>query len=266
LTVLIGCAEPTALDRTLTPQTAALAAGGNTNVKVKAFRLSSNTLRIEGPLVMGDANIHNPGLAIQSGVAMQVVITQGAATREAANAPMACSAAPADAGKLPAGGCDLTFDARATNTTAGVGNLVPGPAVLTLRVIQTVNANVTELASKSINVNLTATPGFTALTLVATTLAIDGPATNYTATIQNPASSMQGVLLQGWIVQGATKRAAGGTLVTCGSGVGVFPPGTCSMTSSAGASNSSSGNGTLVPGAATFELQLIQSSGGSSTT
>lgn len=269
LTVTVACTDRPAPTAANPPTTAAFAAGGNGKVKVKTFQLSANTLRIDGPAVTGDASIGNSGPAIPSGVSIQALITQGAATREAANAPIVCAGSPADVGKLPTGNCDVAFDAKASNSTSGSGTLVAGSATLTLRVMQTMNATETELATKSILVNLVATPTITNLTLASTTLAIDGPATSYTATMQNPANSLPGVLLQGWIVQGPggiTRRAAGGTQVNCGSNIGVFPPGTCTITFSAAASTNGAGQGTLAPGAATFELQLIQNSGGTSTT
>ena len=262
----LGCSETTAPTRTLTPEEAALAAGGNQRVKVRTLQLSVNTLRIEGPSISGDANISNSGPAIPSGASMQAVITQGAATREAASGPLTCSGSPGDVGKLPTGGCDIMFSATASNSRPGSGTLVPGPAVFVLRVMQTVGTTQTELGSKSVNVNLVASPGITALSLASTTLAIDGPGTTYTATLLNPASSLQNVLLQGWIVQGLTRRESDRRPLDCGSNMGVFPPGSCTITLPAPVSSSAPGVGTLTPGAAIFELQLIQRTGGTSTT
>jgi hypothetical protein len=265
LAAVVSCSESTVPTRILTPETASLATGGNMRVKVKTFQLATNTLRIDGPAVAATASVSNSGGAIPSGVSLQAMITQGNASREAANTPLVCVDSPGDVGKLPAGNCDLAVSAMASNSSPGNGTLVPGAATLVLRVFQTINATVTELASKSVAVNLAATPAITSLALVSTTLTIDGPGTSYTTTIHNPANSLQNVLLQGEIVQGETRRAAGGTMVICGSGVGVFPPGTCTITFGAGASNSAGGGGTLVTGPATFELQLIQVSGGVET-
>ena len=118
-----------------------------------------------------------------------------------------------------------------------------------------------------------ANPTIQSLTLASTTLAIGGAGTTYTATVLNPAGSAIGrawptlpnVVLQGWIVQGTTVRAAGGTVITCPSGPpsgGVLPAGTCTTGFSVGASNSGSGNGTLVAGSATFRLDLKQQGSG----
>ncbi len=58
-------------------------------------------------------------------------------------------------------------------------------------------------------------------------VAIDGPSVPYTATLNNPGPQRPNVALQGWITQGATRRAAGGQLVTCGLSAGVMPIGNC---------------------------------------
>jgi hypothetical protein len=267
-----ACTEqtpPTAVPYGVNAAVTAAAGPNNQKVKVKTMQLSSNTLRIDGPSVSGQVSIGNSGLAIPANVVVRAEVTQGAASRQAVNTPTQCSPAPEDAGKLPTGTCDMTFTASVSNLIAGPGTLAPGSATFVLHVIQTSDAGDTELASKSLLVNLVATPSMT-VTLAPTTLVIGGGAATATAVIQNPANSLQGVLLQGWIVQGTApnqaRRASGGALVTCGSNTGVLPPGTCTMTVSASASNTASGTGTLVPGAATFELQLIQSSGSSSTT
>lgn len=268
LTAASACGEqpaPTAVSVFVDAPTAAMN-GNNAKVKVKSFQLSANTLRIEGPAVTADVTIGNSGVAIQSGVLIRVEIMQGATTRVGAKLLAQCSPALADAGKLPTGNCDMVFNARATNAPPGTGTLVPGSATLVLRVLHVTLAVETELASKSVTVNLIATPSITTLTLAPTMVAIGGPSATYNASLQNPANSLQGVQLQGWFVQGLVRRAAGGTLVSCGSSAGAFPPGTCTMTSPASASNAGAGTGTLVPGPATFELHLIQSSGGGNTT
>jgi hypothetical protein len=96
----------------------------------------------------------------------------------------------------------------------------------------------------------------TSLTLADNTIPIGGTPGTYTATLNNIASAASGVALQGWMVQGATRRAAGGTSVNCGAGTGVLPSGNCTMSFSAVASNTTSGTGTLIPGVATFELDM----------
>ncbi len=246
---------------------AAVTAAGPNNltakVKVKTMQLSANTLRIDGPSVTGQVSIGNSGLAIPEKVVVRAEITQGSASKQALNTPTQCSPASADSGKLPTGTCDMTFFASASNSAPGTDTpLAPGSATFTLHVVQTSDAGDTELASKSLLVNLVATPSIAALTIAPTTLTIEGPGATYSVTLQNPAKSLQGVLLQGYVVQGSTRRAAGGTLVTCNSSAGVLPTGSCSMSSLASASNNGISTPTLIPGAATFELYLLQNNNG----
>lgn len=239
--------------------------GGNTRVKIKTLQLSANTLRIDGPGVTAFVSLANSGLAFQSGISLHAEIVQGAASRQGADAPTQCNAGDAP-GFLAAGPCDMTVPVSASNAATGIGTLVPGAAVLVMHVYQADPTGPIELASKSINVNLVATPGITSLTLASTTLPIDGPSISYTATLNNPANSLQGMTLQGVIVQGSTTRAAGGLSVNCGSATGVLPPGNCTINFTATASTTTAGTGSLLPGPATFQLSLIQSGGGTSTT
>ena len=269
--VVGACTEqtpPTGVAAGVNAAVSAAAGTNNQKVKVKTLQLSSNTLRINGPSVSGNVTIGNSGLAIPDNVVVRAEITQGAASRQAVNAPTQCSS-QGGVGKLPTGSCDMTFTASASNSAPGSGTLTAGAATFTLHVIQTSDAGDTELASKSLLVNLVGTPSMT-VAVAPTTLLIDGAAATATAVIQNPANSLQGVLLQGWIVQGAapsqTRHPSGGSLVTCGSNAGVLPPGTCTMTIPATASNVGSGTSLLVAGPATFELDLIQTSGSANTT
>ena len=249
------------------PEDASLAAGGNGNgggakVKIKMLQLASTTLTVDGPSAVATISIGNTGPGIESGVALIAEVAQPAAFHEAANVQTSC--APG-AGSLPKGTCTMTFDVRASSSTAGAGAFQSGPAVLRVRVLQTANGSTTELATRTIDVNLVvvppSTPSIASLTLANTTLTIDGPGTSYTAKLQNPLAPLLNVTLQGWIVQGSSRYAAGGFTVICG-GLAVLPTGTCEVTSVAVASNQNSGVGLLVPGPATFELQLLQTVGG----
>jgi hypothetical protein len=255
---------PTAIPPGLAP-VAAAAGANNQKVNVKAIQLSSNTLRIDGPSVIGNVKIGNSGLAILTGVSVRAEISQGTVSKEAVNAPVQCSPGEGDVGKLPIGTCETSFTAVASNSSASPGVLTPGSATFTLHVL----AGDTELASKSQLVNLVGAVGMT-VTIAPTTVLIDGPASTATAIIQNPAKALQGVLVQGWIVQGAadnqTRRPTGQSLVTCGSNAGILPAGTCTMTLPVTASNVGEGVGLFASGAATFELDLIQTSGSSTTT
>ncbi len=265
LLVALSCTEDPLPTATESPDAAVVAAAGgggnNAKVKVKQLQLSSNTLRIDGPPVSGTVSIGNSGQAIQSGVSIRGDIVQGAATWPALLAPVNCSAGqnPLDNGKLPTGTCEMSFD-------VAVSSLSPGGAVLVMTVLQ----DGVELASKSLDVTLVATPMIASVTLASTTIAIEGPATTFTAVLQNPANSLQGVVLQGYIAQTQAsppaKRASGGVSVTCGGAPGVLTPGTCTVSFSVSAGNGGAGTGTLTPGDALFELDLVQNNGGTSTT
>lgn len=95
------------------------------------------------------------------------------------------------------------------------------------------------------------------MSLPNTTLAVDGVAGTYIAMVSNGGSAVAGVVAQGYVVQGSARRAAGGTLIDCHAGLGVLPNGSCQISFSVVASNSTSGGGSLVAGNATFELDLI---------
>ena len=264
LVAAVACSDRAPTTSLVAPDDASALQGGNARVKIKTLQLSANTLRIEGPAVTASLSIANSGLAIQTNVSYHADIVQGTTTRQAAKGPTQCN--PGDSpGFLPAGGCDMTVPVTASNAALGSGTLVPGAAVLVMRVLETTIDGQNELANKSINVNLVATPSITSLTVSPTTIAIGGPSASWTATLQNPANSLQNVVLQGYMVQGATRQPAGGVAVSCGSAIGVLPPGTCTVSFTTSASNAG-GTGTLVPGPATFELNLIQSGGGTTTT
>jgi Tfp pilus assembly major pilin PilA len=85
-----------------------------------------------------------------------------------------------------------------------------------------------------------------------------GGSVPYTATITNPTGGvLRGLVVQGWVRQGAARRAAGGAvLMGCGPALGDLAPGTCRVQWSLVPSNSNSGTGTLVAGSATAEVEL----------
>lgn len=101
-------------------------------------------------------------------------------------------------------------------------------------------------------------PFIASVVLNPTTLVIGGPDATSTVTLQNPGSSVENITLQGSIVQGATTRSAGSAAAFCGSGTGILPNGTCTMTFGALAFNGLPGTGTLVPGDASYVLNLRQ--------
>ena len=259
-----ACSDRTQVTNPLIPgggSRAAAAPPNGSKVKVKQFQLSSNTLNVEGPSVTGNVSIGNSGGPIDN-VAVRGQIVQGAASRIAVTAQLTCAGNP---GTLPNGTCTMNFTAAASNSADGSGTLVPGAAVFVLDVVQDPAGAATVLASKSLNVNLVGAVAITSLALQSTTLVIDGASVGWTATLNNPGGSLNNVILQGEILQGTAEKGAGGLSVVCGSAIGVLPPGTCTVSSTATASNSAGGSGVLAPGAASFRLQLIESNGSTST-
>jgi hypothetical protein len=144
-----------------------------------------------------------------------------------------------------------------TSSIKAPAGLLPGGAIFELQLL---DASGVVLSTRDVAVSLAAGQTISALTLSSSSLVVGGPLTSYSTTLQNPDSSLAGVAVQGWLVQSGAnnaRRAAGGALVQCGSGSGVLPNGTCTLSSVIVASNSTSGTGTLVPGPATFELDLM---------
>ncbi len=85
--------------------------------------------------------------------------------------------------------------------------------------------------------------------------------TAYVAAITNRTSSVAtNLVVQNWVVQGSTRRAAGGTVLTsCGSQDGFLDVGTCQFSWALFPSNNGTGVGGLMPGSATGVIHLEQS-------
>ena len=103
-------------------------------------------------------------------------------------------------------------------------------------------------------------PYISALTLSATAIPLGNngllfPQATFTTTLQNPGTSTQPVTLTASVTQGAARRTTSKS-VQCGLATSVLPRGTCTEGAWIPASNSASGTGTLVPGGATFEVQM----------
>jgi hypothetical protein len=264
LAAAAACSDRTHVTNPLVPGAASRTGAAPPNggkIRVKQFQLSSNTLNIDGPAVSGNVSIGNSGAPIDN-VALRGEIVQGTVSHAALTVQLTCAGNP---GTLPNGTCTMTFTAAASNSPGDAATLVPGAAVFVLDVVQDPAGAATVLASKSLNVNLVGAVAITSLTLQSTTLAIGGTGVDWTATLNNPGGSLNNVTLQGEFLQPGVERAAGGLAVVCGSAAGVLPPGTCTASFIATASNSLGGSGTLTPGAATFRLQLIETNGGTST-
>jgi hypothetical protein len=102
-------------------------------------------------------------------------------------------------------------------------------------------------------------PQITALSANPSTLLIEGSSASFSATLVNPGEYRYDVSVQGLIRQGTARREAVYTALSCGSGQGVLPTGTCTVSGMAVASNG--GTQTLVPGPASFDIQLTGASG-----
>ncbi len=204
---------------------------------------------IGGSATAYSATLGNPGVS-RSNVALQGWINQGTARRAAGGSMVVCGAGT---GVLPNGTFTVSGSIVASNSGGGAGTLVPGAATFELQLME----NGTVLETKTVAVTLAPnTPGIAALSPSSQTVFL-GSSITYTATLRNPGASLSNVVLQGWINQGTARRAAGGSMVMCGAGVGVLPNGSFNVSGSIVASNTTGGAGTLVDGAATFELQLI---------
>lgn len=210
--------------------------------------VSVPSLIIAGAATSFTASLKNPG-ANRSNVALQAWMNQGTARRSAGGGLVDCGAG---AGIMPNGTPQASGTIVASNDGGGTGTLVPGAATFELQLL----VNSTLVETKFVPVTLEPnTPTITALTPVATSLAIGGPSIMYNATLKNPGPSLSSVVQQGYISQGSVRHAAGGQVVICGAGNGVLPTGTFNVTGSYSAMQTT-GPGTLVTGPATFELEL----------
>jgi len=97
------------------------------------------------------------------------------------------------------------------------------------------------------------------VSLSSTTATIEGALVPYTARLSNnTGTTVSSVLVQAYIDQGATSRAAGGAVIRCTPTLGELPAGNCDFSWDLVASNQGGGTGTLVPGAATARFELRQ--------
>jgi hypothetical protein len=222
----------------------------NAPPSITALSPIAGSVFIGGSSTPYSATLGNPGVS-RSNVVLQGWINQGTARRAAGGSMVMCGAG---VGVLPNGTFPVSGSISTSNTAGGTGTLVPGAATFELQLLE----NGTVLETQTVAVTLAPnTPSITALNPISGSVFIGGSSTPYTAMLTNPGASLSNVVLQGWIDQGTARRAAGGSMVMCGAGVGVLPNGTFNVSGSIVASNTTGGTGTLVPGAATFELQLI---------
>jgi hypothetical protein len=255
----------------LAPTTASYAPGGNggggggqKRLSIVAVNLASSSLVIGGDRVSYTVTIENKGSTV-SNVSLQGAIVQGSVSQPAGG--FAASCVPSQPGVVPKGSCQMTFTAGASNANGG-GTLVPGPANFVLTMSLDAGGLSTVLDTKSVPVTLVAvSQTITSLSLSKTTLAItDGTEpqpdiTNITAGLLNTGSARSNVRLRADFVQGSVVHNSGFLWLPCTDpqGSGILPAGSCTINWFAVATNvQSAGSGTLVPGAATFVLTLIQ--------
>jgi hypothetical protein len=225
---------------------------------ITSVRLGATALTIGGPLTLFTATLQNTGPSI-SGVAIQGWLIQAStnARRATGGSAVQCGSG---VGILPTGACTMPSIITTSNSTAATGTLSPGAATFELDL--TINGTV--VAQRTVPVSLASAAKITGLTLSSTradTVLIEGAAVAYTATLQNGGSLLSGISIQGSVVQGDTRRFAGGTALGCSNTAGVLPNSTCTVSSQLTATNNTAGTGTLVSGAAMFELTLVDANG-----
>src|SRR5581483_11087535 len=213
----------------------------------------STNVIIEGPSVPYTATLNNTGPSLAN-VSINCLVRQGTAWRRCGNAMTDFGNG---AGVLPAGATALSNSILASNSQGGTGTLVAGQATVEGTMLL---FNTYTLDTRTVDVLLDPKPTITVLGATSAPVVIDGSsATTFTATLGNQGDSLTGVTLQGWINQGTARRAAGAAVnVDCGGGPGVLPTGSFTATGPITASNTGTGSGTLVGGAATFELDLVE--------
>jgi len=220
---------------------------------------TTNTLVIGGTAVAYAATIVNSGPALQNVQAM-CWITQPSSQRYDGKWITNFGGAP---DVLPNGSTQVTGTVVASNTQPGNGTLVPGPANIEFSLwLMTGNGQGQQIDKRVVQVTLVSpTPAISGVSANGGSLMIDGQASAFTATLQNPGGSLSNMRMQGWIREGSARRDAGSGPVNCGGGSGVLPTGTFNVSGPVMASNSAPGSGQLIDGAGTFELQLLDGSG-----
>jgi hypothetical protein len=243
----------------LQPGDAAAAAKEKPLIAITKISLSSSTIVINNPGVPYSITMrNNDGSA--SLVFIQAEMQQGATNHASGGSNVTCGDA---SGVLPHGNCTMNRPAFADDFAGGTGTFVPGPATLVVTLNQfDANTNTTTaLDSWSLPVTLVAGPTtayISSLSLAFSSLVIDGAPGNYTVGIWNPGPTESLDVIQAYVNQGATSRGAGGTNVACANHPsGELPHGFCGFEWTTFAQNTAGGTGTLIPGAATFRLELI---------
>ena len=222
-------------------------------VQIPSLVLSRTQLAIEGDSIRYTATVDNPG-STRSTVSFSGFFVQGTTRREAGTVSVSCGFSPGVLGK---GNCTISGSAVASNASGGSGTLVPGDANFELDLKE----GTAVLSTQSVPVGLVSTaPPHIGLNffLSSSSIVLDGFPTTYSiAELDNPGLDVSNLRLWGWITQGTTRRFAGDTELNCGIEPGVLKHGICTGFWSPIMANSAGASGPLVPGPATFELQLL---------
>lgn len=227
---------------------------------ISGITLGSSNVTLDGPATGYTITIKNQNINTFSKMNLTLSILQGGHGFGVGGGQVACGGASGD---IPTGTCTITGTFSATSAAG----LVAGAATLQVQLFQ-FSTSITIFDTETVPITIVPNAlSITSLQLESTTITI-GSYVNYTVTVYNPTNAnLSTVLVQGDMIQGSTDRAAGGTNVVCNGGPsGVLPPGFCTFQFIAVASNSDAGTGTLVPGAATFQLTLLVFDGTTDTT
>lgn len=215
--------------------------------------LSRTQVAIGGASITFTATVNNPGQT-RSTVSVSGFFVQGTTRHDAGTVSLSCGSSP---GVLGTGSCTISGSAVASNASSGSGTLVPGDASFELDLKE----GTAVLSSQSIPVGLVSTaPPHIGLSwgLSSPSIVLDGSSPTYSiAELDNPGLDASNVRLWAWISQGSTRRFAGETEVTCGTEPGVLKHGVCTGFWSPISATSAGLGGPLIPGPATFELQLL---------
>jgi len=225
-----------------------------------SLKLNTNTIAIGGLSVLYSAWATNASGRTLNTAGVQAYIEQGSVSRAAGGTLVNnCGSA---VGTFPPGSCRIAFTIGASNSGSGSGTLVPGSATARFDLFEASKIYDTFRAPITLETFVpppTPSARIDAVTLSSSTLTIGGAQATYTATITNASQgTVSNVAFQGYVTQGTASRAAGGFVINCVNGaLGMFPPGSCNVNFTLGASNSAGGTGTLVPGAATAKFELL---------
>jgi hypothetical protein len=232
------------------------------STRLGVLRAGRDSVALGGSSVPYTLTLQNVG-QLRSGMRVRTDIDQANTSspstdprRELGLALVDCGSGP---GVVPVGGCTVSGTFKASNTDLGIsgsGTLKPGQAFLTVSLLdstgsfQDAKSVFVTIIPNTLNIAGVSASSFAAV--------IDGASVPYTASLQNPGVSLSNIFVMASVIQGATRRDAGGTLVNCGSGSGVLSTGTCAVPSTFTASNTLTGIGTLVAGPATLQLRVMQ--------